>query len=445
MISVLSFVAEIPLEHPCRPFSRPKSTVTGVLPLVCRKFRELCKSDYFWKLSLQRMQQSDSFLWGAGILRLLPHGTVPEDDPLEQVHNLLQLDYKSIYRRVLDSSVRFTGPVFVKTGDVRLGQDMEWHFREPRHQLLISLVMQGWPDSARRGEPVCANQNGEWPTFVYAYMAPFARAMPACLVQVHNCMIFPDGSVDVNVRVRAHVWLERAWERPDSGRLFEVTCLRMTREEVRQMQDVEGGGFAQMAAGDDVTSPIVRERVPQTTRWQHIMDPTPLYAFGSRSRPLESDERINDDVDVNENNAENDVGGITLNKASEVKNKDDDVAEEDDGDDDEDDEDSEDMIDKDENHEVDDIESAAVDDDESVSVDVESTTDYDGDENDDSDDSGWIPVPDWARNHRDRHVAIMILPPPPPYRIVLGNVNNSDDNDTADDEDEDEDGDNYSL
>ena len=121
--------------------------------------------------------------------------------------------------------------LFVKTDDVRLGQDMEWHFRERRNQLLISLVMEGWPDSARHGEPICANQDGEWPTFVYAYMAPFSRAMPACLVRVHRCVIFPDGSVDVNVRVRGPVWLERAWERPISGRLFEVTHLRMRREE----------------------------------------------------------------------------------------------------------------------------------------------------------------------------------------------------------------------
>jgi hypothetical protein len=121
---ILSFVADIPLEVPCRPFARPMSTVTGVLPLVCQEFRELCQSDYLWKLSLQRMQKCDSFLWGEEILRLLPPGTIPQDDPLEQVHGLLQLDYKSIYRLVLDTLIRFTGPVLFKPRFERLGREM---------------------------------------------------------------------------------------------------------------------------------------------------------------------------------------------------------------------------------------------------------------------------------------------------------------------------------
>ena len=230
MMNVLSFIADIPLEHP--HLSTPRSTVTGVLPLVCRQFRQFCTSDYFWQLSLKRMRIRDSYLWEAGILCLLPPGTTAEDDPLEQVHNLLQINYKSIYRRIVDTHVRVTGPVFFMTGHVRLGHTVQLHFFEPRYRLLIHSVMAGWPESARRGEPICANRLGQWPSFLYAHKAPLSSGAPACLVQVKQCVIYPDGTADVSLLIHAYVRLERVWERRNSGRLYDATGFRMGREEI---------------------------------------------------------------------------------------------------------------------------------------------------------------------------------------------------------------------
>ena len=158
---------------------------------------------------------------------MLPPGTVPDDDPLEQVHNLLQLDYKAIYRRVVDTHVRCTAPVFFMTGHVRLGHTIQLHFFEPRYRLLIALTMDGWPESARRGAPICANRQGEWPTFLYAFKSELRPGAPACLVQVKQCLVYPDGTADVSLLVHAYVRLEQVWERPHSGRLFEATGFRM--------------------------------------------------------------------------------------------------------------------------------------------------------------------------------------------------------------------------
>lgn len=233
MINILSYIADIPLECP-HPHWKPRSfesTVTGVLPLVCRLFRQFCTSDYFWQVSLKRMRLRDSYLWEAGILRLLPPGTSPEDDPLEQVHNILQIDYKSIYRRIVDTYVRVTCPVFFMTGQVQLGQTIQLHFFEPRYRVLIASVMEGWPQSARRGEPICPNRQGQWPTFLYAHKGPLASGTPACLVQVRQCVIYPDGSADVALFVHAYVRLEQVRERHNSGRLWEATGVRMGRDE----------------------------------------------------------------------------------------------------------------------------------------------------------------------------------------------------------------------
>jgi hypothetical protein len=249
MVYVISYVATVPLEH---PHASPRSTLTGVLPLVCKQFNHFCKSDYLWQTSLKRLKRTDPSLWEEGLVRLLPHGLIAEENLVDQLHDVLQIDYKSIHRRVVDTYIRVTGPVFYMTGALRLGRDIGLHFFEPRYRLLIAEVMRDWPVSARQGGPIGAlthggdGRGGRLPTFIYAHMAPLAPTTPACLVQVRQCIIHPDGSADVLLTPVSYVWLERVWERPNSGRLCSATCLRMGREQARQMeyQVHRGGGGA---------------------------------------------------------------------------------------------------------------------------------------------------------------------------------------------------------
>lgn len=248
MVYVISFVATVPLEH---PHAMPRSTLTGVLPLVCKQFNQFCKSDHLWQMALKRLKSADPSLWEEGLLRLLPQGHIAEENLVDQLHDVLQIDYRTMHRRVVDTYIRVTYPVFYMTGAVRLGRDIGLHFFEPRYRLLIAEVMQDWPVSARQGGTIATltqgRNRGRLPTFVYAHMAPLAPTTPACLVQVRQCVIHPDGSADVLLTPVSYVWIERVWERPNSGRLCEATCLRMGRDEAQQMEvpryrGVGGGG-----------------------------------------------------------------------------------------------------------------------------------------------------------------------------------------------------------
>lgn len=233
MVNILSYVATVPFEV---VHARPRSTVTGVLPLVCKQFNQFCKRDYFWQTSLKRLKVADPYLWEEGLLRLLPDGVKASENLVDQLHEALNIDYKSIFRNVLDTYIRITGPVFYMTGLVRIGHAFGLHFFEPRYRILIAEVMRNWPEEARQGAPIAADQNGLFPVFIYAHMAPLAPTTPACLVRVQSCNIHADGSADVMLVPVAYVWLERVWERRGAGRLCNATCIRMGRDQAREME-----------------------------------------------------------------------------------------------------------------------------------------------------------------------------------------------------------------
>eukprot|EP00545_Synedropsis_sp_CCMP1620_P011917 CAMPEP_0119006016 /NCGR_PEP_ID=MMETSP1176-20130426/2067_1 /TAXON_ID=265551 /ORGANISM="Synedropsis recta cf, Strain CCMP1620" /LENGTH=354 /DNA_ID=CAMNT_0006957897 /DNA_START=181 /DNA_END=1245 /DNA_ORIENTATION=+ len=251
MVNILSYVATVPMEviH-----ARPRSTVTGVLPLVCKQFDQFCKGDYFWRTALERLKLDDPYLWEEGLLRELPADTKASENLVDQLHQTLQIDFKTIFRRVFLNYIRFTGPVFYMTGHVRIGHAFGLHFFEPRYRVLIAEVMRDWPDEARRGNPIEPDDNGRFPTFIYGHMAPLAPTTPACLVQVRTCSIYADGSADVVLVPVAYVWLERVWERASAGRLCVASCVRMGREQTRHMQ----GGANTLPGHEGFDSDIMR-------------------------------------------------------------------------------------------------------------------------------------------------------------------------------------------
>jgi len=261
MMHIISFIADAPMENTdIRP---PRGAMTNVLPIVNKKFHAFCQADYFWQAALKRLCATEPFLWEEGLLRLLPPGSKAKTNAeilVDDAYKMLQnLNYKSLYRRVFQTHIRFTGPVFFMTGAIRLGQGFGLHFFEHRYRLLIAEVMRGWPESARRGEVITASSKGFLPTFIYAHMAPLVPTTPACLVQVRQCMIHPDGTADVMLLPVAYVRLERIWEQPDSGHLYEASSLRMGREQSRQMEaqyhrggsEIMGHEFHQFAANPE--------------------------------------------------------------------------------------------------------------------------------------------------------------------------------------------------
>jgi hypothetical protein len=176
----------------------------------------------------------DSYLWRPGLLQLLPSGTSPHGDLVEQLQKLLQLDCKSIHRRVVDTFIRFTGPVYFIHGNLCIGRILTLNLFEDGDLELISRVMEGWPESARRGDPICANDKNEWPLFVCGHPFYFSSELNGCLVRVRQCAIRPGISAHVTIEVVAYVSLERIWETDDGKPFAEATCTRLGLNEPRK-------------------------------------------------------------------------------------------------------------------------------------------------------------------------------------------------------------------
>ena len=238
-LHIISFVASAPLEE---LHARPRSALTGVLPLVCKEFYRFAQSEFLWGSALKRQLALEPSLWARGLLRLLPQEIRDRkpDSSSSQLVNLvkttLRSTYANVYRMAYEQHILFTGPVFYMTERVRLEQAIGLHFFEPRYRYLIRQVMDDWPEEARHGGPIEANEDGDFPTFIYAHKSPLAPSTPACLVQVRECFVHADGSADVQLLPVAYVWLRHLWTKPNTGNLYYATCQRMGGMQTQEME-----------------------------------------------------------------------------------------------------------------------------------------------------------------------------------------------------------------
>ena len=229
-ILIFSFVTAAPFEDP-----QKRSPVTHVLPFVSKQVRAMCQSNFLWKSALERLVEKEPSLWVQGLLKLY---ACDSSSPhfVRLVHEGLQEPgYMHVFRLVVERYLRFTGPVFMMSGPVRLGELFGLHFFEPRYRLLIRQVMEGFAVDNPSG--YVYPRNGEYPTFCYAHMAPFAPTTPACLVEVRQCTIHANGTADVMLMPVAFVWMETLSEAPNTGRLHFARCLRMGEEDSRALEE----------------------------------------------------------------------------------------------------------------------------------------------------------------------------------------------------------------
>ena len=91
--------------------------------------------------------------------------------------------------------------------------------------------MKDQPPEAKRGGRLV----GDSSMFIHANHGPLARTTPATLVQVLSCEIFHDGRANVVLLPVAYAWLEKVWEKPDSGELQYAQCLKMGKEVTKSM------------------------------------------------------------------------------------------------------------------------------------------------------------------------------------------------------------------
>jgi hypothetical protein len=220
-IFILTFVAKAAMEDPIVQ----TSPLTHALPLVSRQFRDMSRSNCLWQSALEQLVQAEPSLWKEGLLKLHACDTSSSSELVRVVHKGLgEPGYFRLYRMVVARFVRFTSPVFCMTGNVRLGQRIGLHLFEPRYQVMIQLVMEGYPQEARDGRQIVSE---DLPYFVYAHAAPFSASSPACLVNVQRCVMHEDGTADVLLMPVAHIKMERLWVQPNTGRLHFAQCFRL--------------------------------------------------------------------------------------------------------------------------------------------------------------------------------------------------------------------------
>jgi hypothetical protein len=236
-MSVISFVADAPFE--VMPENYRKSSLTHKIPQVSRKFRDLSRSDLYWKTALERQVENEAVNWRTALHSIC--NTRPTDPRYmnESVQEIVKRthsaqgkpSYKKIYEHVVSKHLRFKGPVFMKSGQVQLGESYTLHISEPRYRLLISQVMKDQPPEAFAGGPVAGEV-----MFLHANRNPLAPKTPAVLVQLVRCQMHADGSANVILLPRHYVWIEQVWVK--KGRLFYAQSLRMTALATRQMHQL---------------------------------------------------------------------------------------------------------------------------------------------------------------------------------------------------------------
>ena len=251
------------------------SSLTDILPFVSKKFRLLCRSDFFWKMAMQRFVKNE--LWEEGLHLLIldqskDHlGMLNGKQIIKEIKANLQNEEsdayelklveiaskclhesdrncqspssdfgpcKALYKNVLSRNIRYTSPLFHMPGNIILGEAFEIYFFEPRYRRLIAEVMDPYPSKYSHGVPIPTDNDIASPKFIYAHCAPLQKGALACIVQVLQCLINPDGTASVMLEPVSHVNIESVWVRSREGlRLFEARSIKMGFDESMEIEE----------------------------------------------------------------------------------------------------------------------------------------------------------------------------------------------------------------
>jgi hypothetical protein len=255
MLHILSFVTDAPFEQP--DTLNYASSLTHAIPFVSKQLQKLAKTDTFWMDSLVRQIAKEPELWLKGLVsvaRQSPRGNelseVAESarelsevadntrELVEMVRQSLSISSCDLYRLILNTKVRFKGPIFCMFQPMKLGHPYGLHFFEPRYRRLIADVMAPFPVEARQGGPITCEEGQNPPVFIHANVHPVMRSSPAFLVQVVRCRIYPaDGRADVFLLPVGYLRIEAVWEQPRSGHLHHAQCIRVGLRETEELEN----------------------------------------------------------------------------------------------------------------------------------------------------------------------------------------------------------------
>lgn len=242
---ILSFVVDAPLEKWESNVHQPvetKSTLTHVIPYVCKTFYDFSRLESFWEPCLRRqLERTDNmkYHWIRGLKRLLPANfQLDKNDDLVQVvlDRIEEKSYKKIYKTVLNCHIRSTYPIFIMPSQIRLGEIYGLHLFEPRYRIMIRELLQscGNPEEAGNGQEIVDGIKfvdgisvNQPPYLIHACLGGLGPGELACLVQLVWCSTYEYGTADVQLLPVAWVRLDEVWYRPNTGHLFYAKATRV--------------------------------------------------------------------------------------------------------------------------------------------------------------------------------------------------------------------------
>lgn len=210
-LHVVSFVAVAPYEDSMCDQGRG-ATMTDILPLVSRKFRDMANSHTLWGMSLRRAIMSDKVWRRAAKVTSFDYTST----------ETTEVDYKALYKNMFDSEIALKLPVFIMGMDGgTIPNVYELYFFEPRYVYMIDRLLdkyQEWKESLQ--------EDAEAPEpslhFLHAHQGNFrfgCQDAGALLVKIVQSVRMSNGTYAVSLRVDALVSIERYWVEPNTGRL----------------------------------------------------------------------------------------------------------------------------------------------------------------------------------------------------------------------------------
>jgi hypothetical protein len=214
-------------------------TLTHVLPLVCKRIRNLCQILDLWYESLGRILRTEN-AWRRGLYNFVVDNIPSEDDlPGSEVHKDNVEEFISLAARYCGTSMNSVSgkdlfqairknrpvvmPIFAMRMNVELSERIHLHFFEPRYRLLINEVMRGRPiDELNMSRPT----SNPRPRFLLACAGNLKAAV---VVEVEYCRIYVDGRADVVLVPISWEALPDAQIRGDSGNLWEASISRFPK------------------------------------------------------------------------------------------------------------------------------------------------------------------------------------------------------------------------
>ncbi|GFH53679.1 hypothetical protein CTEN210_10155 [Chaetoceros tenuissimus] len=254
VVDILDFVFDVPCENNSREY---KSSSTHVLPFVCKEFYRFCKRDFFWRASMMRLMKKDKkqIAWPRVVEDFATDNgnsnvniTGPEallKAACERMSPIVQQQqeryggdesiYKNLFRYLLNEGFRFFFPIFYMPDPQLIrGRRIGLHFFEPRYRRLIREVMNRFPANYRQGENL--DNVPRRPRFIYAHRSPLAKNQVALVVEVAKCIIYEDGTADVELDPVEHVHIIGLYEQ-GNDHLYIAQAVNMPLEEEDEIED----------------------------------------------------------------------------------------------------------------------------------------------------------------------------------------------------------------